>query len=34
VLNRIQFGASGPDIEVATVAGVTRLRFFLASRGA
>jgi hypothetical protein len=34
VLNRIQFGASGPDIEVATVAGVTRLRFFLAARGA
>lgn len=34
VLNRIQIGASGPDIEVATVAGVTRLRFFLASRGA
>jgi hypothetical protein len=34
VLNRIQFGASGPDIEVATVDGATRLRFFLASRGA
>lgn len=34
VLNRIQIGASGPDIQVATVAGVTRLRFFLASRGA
>jgi hypothetical protein len=34
VLNRIQFGASGPDIQVATVDGATRLRFFLASRGA
>jgi hypothetical protein len=34
VLNRIQFGASGPDIVVATVDGATRLRFFLASKGA
>ena len=34
VLNRIQIGASGPDIEVTTVAGARRLRFFLASRGA
>jgi hypothetical protein len=34
VLNRVQVGASGPDIEVATVDGATRLRFFLAARGA
>ena len=34
VLNRIQVGASGPDIVVATVDGATRLRFFLASKGA
>jgi hypothetical protein len=34
VLNRIQFGATGPDIEVTTVDGATRLRFFLAARGA
>ena len=34
VLNRIQFGATGPDIEVTTVDGARRLRFFLAARGA
>jgi hypothetical protein len=34
VLNRIQFGATGPDIEVTTVDGARRLRFFLAAQGA
>ena len=32
VLNRIQLTAAGPDTEVTTAQGVTRLRFFIARR--